>query len=507
MREEQHVADRRGVGEEHDEAVDADAAAGGRGQAVLEGADVVGVVVHGFVVTVALRIGLGLEAGGLIVRVVELGEAVAEFSAGDEELEAFRHVVVGVGGAGERGDLRRIVDDEGRLDELGFGRLLEEGHLQGAEADVVGLRLAETDEFGAQEGFVGELFGRVVGRVLEDGFNRGEAVEGLLEVDLMPLVGQDGGAGGFAGGRAEKVFRELHLVAVRPVRAVELHHRELGVVTDGDAFVAEVAVDFEDALEAAHDEALQIEFRRDAQVHVHVERIVVRDERLGVGAARNRVEHRRLDLEEAVREHEAADRGDGLGADEEAVAGVLVHDEVDVALAVAHFGVDETLVLVGQRTDVLRHEAKLMGTDGEFAGLRAEERALDGDDVAEVERLPGGIGFFADVALRDEVLHVAREVADGREARLAHDALEHHAAGAGHFGLELLELFGGGVLVLGADVAEEVRANEVVRIGDAGFAQGGEFGAALGDDVVFFFRQLLGGFLVLSLFGHFVFLW
>ena len=263
----------------------------------------------------------------------------------------------------------------------------------------------------------------------------------------MPLVGQDGGAGGFAGGRAEKVFRELHLVAVRPVRAVELHHRELGVVTDGDAFVAEVAIDFEDALEAAHDEALQIEFRRDAQVHVHVERIVVRDERLGVGAARNRVEHRRLDLEEAVREHEAADRGDGLGADEEAVAGVLVHDEVDVALAVAHFGVDETLVLVGQRTDVLRHEAKLMGTDGEFAGLRAEERTLDGDDVAEVERLPGGIGFFADVALRDEVLHVAREVADGREARLAHDALGHHAAGQGNLlaavGLvgQILELF------------------------------------------------------------------
>ena len=138
-----------------------------------------------------------------------------------------------------------------------------------------------------------------------------------------------------------------------------------------------------------------------------------------------------------------------------------------------------------------------MGTDGEFAGLRAEERALDGDDVAEVERLPGGIGFFADVALRDEVLHVAREVADGREARLAHDALEHHAAGAGHFGLELLELFGGGVLVLGADVAEEVRANEVVRIGDAGFAQGGEFGAALGDDMVFVFGRGLNGLRVL----------
>ena len=47
---------------------------------------------------------------------------------------------------------------------------------------------------------------------------------------------------------------------------------------------------------------------------------------------------------------------------------------------------------------------------------------------------------------------------------------------------------------------------EAASVG-GGFAQGGEFGAALGDDVVFFFRQLLGGFLVLSLFGHFVFLW
>jgi len=456
---------------------------------------------------VALRVGLGLEAGGLVVRVVELGEAVAEFAAGNEEFEAFGHIMVIVGSAGERRDFRRIVDDEGRLNELGFRRLFKESHLQSAEADVVGLRFAEADELCAKEGFVVELFGRVGGRVLEDGFDRRESIEGLLKIDLVTLVGEDGGPGGFAGGRAQEFLRELHLVAVRPVRAVELHHGEFGVVPNGNAFIAEVAVDLEDAFEAAYDETLQIKFRRNAQVHVHVERVVVRDERLGVGAARNRVEHRRLNFKEAVREHEAADRGDCLGAHEEAVAGVLVHDEVDVALAIAHFGVDEALVLVGQRTDVLRHEAKLMGTDGEFARLRAKERALDRDDVAEVERLPCGVGIFADVALRDEVLHVAGEVAHGRKARLAHDALEHHAAGAGHFGLERLEFLGGCILVLGADVTEEVRAHEVVRIGDAGFAQCGELGAALRDDVIFFFRQLLGGFLILSLFGHFVFLW
>lgn len=84
----------------------------------------------GFIVAVALGVGLGLEAGGLVVRIVELGEAVAELTAGNEELKAFRHVMVVVGSAGERRDFRRIVDDEGGLNELGFCRLFKESHLQ-----------------------------------------------------------------------------------------------------------------------------------------------------------------------------------------------------------------------------------------------------------------------------------------------------------------------------------------------------------------------------------------
>lgn len=75
MREEQHVADRRSIGEKHDETVDADAAACGWRKTVFKGADVVRIVVHGFIVAVALGVGLGLEAGGLVVRIVELGEA------------------------------------------------------------------------------------------------------------------------------------------------------------------------------------------------------------------------------------------------------------------------------------------------------------------------------------------------------------------------------------------------------------------------------------------------
>src|SRR5690606_36651502 len=65
--EQEHVADGGDAGEGHDQAVDADAEAAGGGHAVLQGADVVGVVVHGLDVTGVLGGDLSAEPGGLVL--------------------------------------------------------------------------------------------------------------------------------------------------------------------------------------------------------------------------------------------------------------------------------------------------------------------------------------------------------------------------------------------------------------------------------------------------------
>ena len=65
-----------------------------------------------------------------------------------------------------------------------------------------------------------------------------------------------------------------------------------------------------DLLEAAHDAALEVELGGDAQVEVAVERVVVRDERPGRRAAVDRLQRRRLDLDEAALVEEAPHRGD-----------------------------------------------------------------------------------------------------------------------------------------------------------------------------------------------------
>jgi hypothetical protein len=77
-----------GVGEQHHQAVDADAEAAGGRQAVLEGPQVVLVDGHGLVVAGVLLRGLVLEPGALLVGVDQLGEGVAQLAAGHDGLEA-----------------------------------------------------------------------------------------------------------------------------------------------------------------------------------------------------------------------------------------------------------------------------------------------------------------------------------------------------------------------------------------------------------------------------------
>ena len=120
-REEDDVADGFGVGEDHGEAVDADAFAGGGREAVAEGADVVLVHLVGFRVAAFFFGHLLLEAGELVDGVVELGEGVADFEAADVELEALDPVGFVGFFLGEWADGEGEVVDDGGLDEVGFG--------------------------------------------------------------------------------------------------------------------------------------------------------------------------------------------------------------------------------------------------------------------------------------------------------------------------------------------------------------------------------------------------
>ena len=131
--EQQHVADRGAVGQQHDKTVDAEAQAARGGQAVLQSIDVVVIDLCLAVRLDGLALGhLALEAALLVDGVVQLAEGVAVLGAVDEILEP-----LGEGGIirlalGQRADLDGVVVDEGGLDQLVLDEGVEELGQDGA---------------------------------------------------------------------------------------------------------------------------------------------------------------------------------------------------------------------------------------------------------------------------------------------------------------------------------------------------------------------------------------
>ena len=259
-----------------------------------------------------------------------------------------------------------------------------------------------------------------------------QALERLGQVHRFAAISELERARSFLRGVADQCLGEGHEVLVIPVRCVEFHHGEFRVVAHRDAFVAEAAVDLEHAIEPAHDQALQVQLGRDAQKHLLVQRIVVRGEGFGIGAARNGVQHGRLHLQKLVRHHELADAADRLAAGREALAGVFVHHQIDVALAVLDFLVVDAVKLVRHRAQAFGQQAYGGGVNRQLAGFGLENGAFGSHDVAQVPVFEAVVKLGADVFALDVDLDSPSAVLQGTEAGLAHDALEHHASR--HFG-------------------------------------------------------------------------
>ena len=216
---------------------------------------------------------------------------------------------------------------------------------------------------------------------------------------------------------------------------------------------------------------------------------MVRLERLGVGAARNRVQHGRFDFQKLVGHHELAQGAHSLAARHKTLARGLVGDQVHIALAVFDFLVGHAVKLVGQRAQALGDQAQAGGMDRQLACFGFEQRAFSGHDVAQVPVFEGVVQFFAhafvvDVNLDAAVRWAERSVLDGRKAGLAHDALEHHAAGHIHLDGQRLEFFFGFAVVLRKKRFGAVTGFDIVWKSNPACAQSFKLFAALGHQLV-----------------------
>jgi hypothetical protein len=129
------------------------------------------------------------------------------------------------------------------------------------------------------------------------------------------------------------------------------------VVSQVHALVSELSAHLVDSVQATDDEHLEVQLRGDTEVHVHIQIVVVGDERLSGGATSNGVEHGGLHGDEVPVVEPAADVRVNLGTGDEDVSDVVVHHEIEVSLAEPLLGVLEAIVVIGDLTELENEHA------------------------------------------------------------------------------------------------------------------------------------------------------
>ena len=388
--------------------------------------------------------------------------------------------------------------DEGGLDQLLLHPLVEALVKGGAPGALAALQVDAHGLGGLAGGLVVADGVEVHTHVLLHGIDHGQPLPagGQVDVGAQPLdvvVAQN-----LLGGGGQDALGDVHHIVEVGIGLIELDGGELGVVLGVHALVTEDAADLIHPLEAAHDEALQMELGGDTHIHIDVQGVVVGDKGPGGGAAGDGVEDGGLHLHIVPGVQVGTDVLDELGADLEGPAHILVHDEVHIALTEPGLGVLQAVELLRQGDERLGQEGDLVGLDGDLAPLGLEDLALDAHDVADVGLLELGKGLFAQLVDADVELDPALAVLKITEHGLAHATFGHDPARHGDlFALHLIKL----LFHIGAVSSDDVFGDlegvltRVLELFELGAADASLLGQV----------QLLGSACVL-LFCHFGFL-
>ncbi len=232
-------------------------------------------------------------------------------------------------------------------------------------------------------------------------------------------------------GVLDELLRQVGDRVVVAVGLVGLEHRELGRVRGVRALVAEVAVDLEHPVDAADDGALEEQLGRDAQVQLDVERVGVRDERAGRGAAVHAsAASASRPRRSPARRRCCAGCATAAARSTHVAARLLADDQVDVALRTRVSSLSSLCRFGSGRIDFAAI-SQPSDHDRQLAAAARDDLAADEHVVAEVdELLPARERLLADLGEREHRLDAGAVAGlQHREAQLAGVALVHDAAG------------------------------------------------------------------------------
>lgn len=402
------------VGNEHDHAVNAHTPSTSWWKTVLKrGAEVL-INELSLVVTLVLLPSLLLETHTLVEGIVQLGVGVANLLLADESLETLAESGEVTVVLGERRHHLGVASDEGWVDAGILDPLADElvehaGVGEWGRALNVVLLQQRLEELASLLGVELGSWWELLARDTLELSDHVHTPPWLSPVDLVLLatVGVALGKGlevvlatgvedccvaasNLLDHSTDQVLSDLDEIMVVRVRPVELASRELGVVCKIDTLVTELPSNLVYTLQATDNQHLQVELGSYTHVELHVELVVVCNERLRCGSSGNGVHHGGLNLDEVPLVKVLADEGDNLATGDEGIAGLVVHDKIEVPLSVPSLLVLKAIVLSRQHVQAGSQELDICGentklSNGAVLGVRPAGETDDANDISTLK--------------------------------------------------------------------------------------------------------------------------
>ena len=204
------------------------------------------------------------------------------------------------------------------------------------------------------------------------------------------------------------------------------------------ALVAEDAAHLIHPVKAAHDQPLQRQLGFNAQIHIHIQGIVMGDKGPGGGADLQRQQDGGVHLQKSLFIQIIPDLPQNAAALDKGVFDLRVDDQIHIPLAVAQVHVLQAVEFFRQRQQAFAQQLDLVRLDADLPHFGAEDLALHADNVADVKFLESGVGLVAHVIPADIQLNIAGGIPQVGKAGLAHHPLAHQAAAQADGGVCLL---------------------------------------------------------------------
>ena len=242
------------------------------------------------------------------------------------------------------------------------------------------------------------------------------ALKGRCEIDLAILPGPFELAIGRVNGVDNQSFGEVHHGVVITIRLIALQHGELGIVLGANAFIAIHTTQLINPFHATHQQPLQVQLKGDPHEQLHIERVVMRNERPRCRSTGNGMERGAFNLNELITGKRVANRLHNLRAIHESLKHTLVVGHVQVPHALPHFEVGEAFVLLRRWLQGLGEKMKLLYENGEFARVGAPQVAIDANDIAQIKQTGEFPARFAELIHANEQLNPSGAVLNVNES-------------------------------------------------------------------------------------------